>query len=846
MKKLLLIALLFGIDKLHAQINITPSTATICAGQTTTFTASGANSYTWSPTQGLSATSGVIVTANPRTSTTYTVKGSSGKSATVTITVNASPTITTQTTDNCRTTTLTATGDPTNNYTWTPSEGLNASNGSMVVARPTITTIYTVTLANGCTYTEPVSIIHIRNKLTENGEATLIATGGTNNNYTWTPSEGLNKSTGNNVVASPTITTIYTVTLANGCTDTVKVNDFITVLVLEEKNKKAVERKKNKSQKAIASFEKWLGKHKRKEKIKDKHTLFHFRYNHQIKKLLRKMKKDTASSPMQFPSCYKKNGYCGYIVQYDPYCNCTKIYHYKNGKYKKVKQVPVGTSAQFYVNNLNFLKYNLNATSSNIDIPQGDPGMIGALATALQGTISKILPTTNMLTKGFINSNTVITCPYKPSFQSAENSLDSFLMKEMESLLKDFSDAYKDMLNSNDGKSDANIGEKLREYLNTYSQKNGLNGKDYRAFALNPAGFIKGQKEAHFTAFNNKVNEIKSKLQVSDTTKLKSDTPKPAANQAAPQKKPGAPDKQTNPKPDSSKSATKDTLCSSLLLEIDRETLKYAALDSGYTQLVSALAKVYPLPDWEYQYNVPQVKNVDYLDFTINLKGNDVTRNVRLNMKDEEIYVPVWGGIRIDFSTGLMFNNFNSPSYSIKDSLTYKHDTIMNKGNKIIQEKDNKMHFGVATMLHVYTRCWRNFSLSPVIGLGLTTDLNYSFLGGASLILGRTQRASISLGYSLNSYKELSLANSVGEYVPTDYTLKTVTRFHGGFFISVGYNISLSSKSSNVQTASTSDTSDTSGSGSAQTGSSASTGAATSGSGTTGGGKGSGSGKGSK
>ncbi len=108
----------------------------------------------------------------------------------------------------------------------------------------------------------------------------------------------------------------------------------------------------------------------------------------------------------------------------------------------------------------------------------------------------------------------------------------------------------------------------------------------------------------------------------------------------------------------SSEVSPKENICQGLLDSIDIAIAEYAAIDSGYDQLVNVLAKIFPLPDWEYQYNVPQVKNVDYLDFKINLKGKDATRNVRLNMKDEEIYVPVRFGIRVDFSTGLMYNNF--------------------------------------------------------------------------------------------------------------------------------------------------------------------------------------------
>ena len=57
-------------------VGVSPSTPTaICTGNSTTLTASGASTYSWSPATGLSATTGATVTASPTTTTTYTVTG---------------------------------------------------------------------------------------------------------------------------------------------------------------------------------------------------------------------------------------------------------------------------------------------------------------------------------------------------------------------------------------------------------------------------------------------------------------------------------------------------------------------------------------------------------------------------------------------------------------------------------------------------------------------------------------------------------------------------------------------------------------------------------------------------
>ncbi len=77
-------------------LTVTPSSATICIGGSTTLTASGAISYIWGPSAGLNTTSGSTVVASPTLTTTYTVSGTSGlcnASKTVLVTVNPLPVV---------------------------------------------------------------------------------------------------------------------------------------------------------------------------------------------------------------------------------------------------------------------------------------------------------------------------------------------------------------------------------------------------------------------------------------------------------------------------------------------------------------------------------------------------------------------------------------------------------------------------------------------------------------------------------------------------------------------------------------------------------------------------------
>lgn len=68
-------------------VSVSPTSSVLCAGNSLLLTASGANTYTWTPAGGLSSTTGATVTASPSASTIYTVTGtntSNGCSATAT------------------------------------------------------------------------------------------------------------------------------------------------------------------------------------------------------------------------------------------------------------------------------------------------------------------------------------------------------------------------------------------------------------------------------------------------------------------------------------------------------------------------------------------------------------------------------------------------------------------------------------------------------------------------------------------------------------------------------------------------------------------------------------------
>ncbi len=235
------------VRKIALVLSITANPASICFGGTTTLTASGATTYSWSPATSLSATTGSMVTASPTVTTTYTVMGTTGASTVstaVTVSVNPLPsyTLAANIYTICDGGSVTFTVSGASTYTWVPASSLTGANTANPTASPTTTTIYSVTGTNsfGCTnataatvtvnVVPPPNLILSSNSYTIcNGSSQGLFVSGAST-YTWTPASSLTGANTANPTASPTTTTIYTVSgTASGCAPSAPV--IVTVVV---------------------------------------------------------------------------------------------------------------------------------------------------------------------------------------------------------------------------------------------------------------------------------------------------------------------------------------------------------------------------------------------------------------------------------------------------------------------------------------------------------------------------------------------------------------------------------------------------------------------------------------
>jgi gliding motility-associated-like protein len=214
---------------------------TICSGAAgPTLTATGATTYSWTPSTGLSATTGASVTANPPSTTVYTVTGTVGgcfATATSTVTINPTPTITINSSPASlcagQTATLTASGVST--CTWSANAG--SAQTLTVGITPAGTATYTVNgTTSGCSSSAnivvsvnplpTVTAVSTSTAVCSGSTATLTAGGATT--YTW--SANLGSVSTNPVTVSPVASDTYVVTGTDGnsCVNTATVTVDVT------------------------------------------------------------------------------------------------------------------------------------------------------------------------------------------------------------------------------------------------------------------------------------------------------------------------------------------------------------------------------------------------------------------------------------------------------------------------------------------------------------------------------------------------------------------------------------------------------------------------------------------
>ncbi|MEY2828521.1 MAG: hypothetical protein RIQ33_379 [Bacteroidota bacterium] len=217
---------------------------TICNGGTVTITATGANTFFWSPSTGLNTNNGATVTASPTVTTTYTVYTTNTTNhctawAQDTILVlGAATNIKVSPSKICVGTAQKLTASGGRNYSWSPATGISNTIYDTVTAYFTSASTYTITTHDtiggiACSASKNITIavnplpnLAINRNSVCSGVATNVTVSGANT-YTWVPSTGLNNPNAATVAATLTNPTNYIITGTNtttGCSDTLHAN----------------------------------------------------------------------------------------------------------------------------------------------------------------------------------------------------------------------------------------------------------------------------------------------------------------------------------------------------------------------------------------------------------------------------------------------------------------------------------------------------------------------------------------------------------------------------------------------------------------------------------------------
>ena len=204
----------------------------VCYGQSTNLYANGASNYSWSPSTGLNVTNGAAVIASPSVTTVYSIIGNNSFcSAAINVTVGVIPypnaIISSPNQEICHGNSTSINASGAMGYNWAPNYSISSLTDPSVVVNPLVSTNYTITSYNFsgtvvCSETKMMPIIVVpqvtpsisNNMVICAGEkTTLNASGG--NTFVWTPSVSLNQSNIPGVVASPSVSTTYSVHISN-------------------------------------------------------------------------------------------------------------------------------------------------------------------------------------------------------------------------------------------------------------------------------------------------------------------------------------------------------------------------------------------------------------------------------------------------------------------------------------------------------------------------------------------------------------------------------------------------------------------------------------------------------
>lgn len=205
---------------------------------------------------------------------------------------------------------------------------------------------------------------------------------------------------------------------------------------------------------------------------------------------------------------------------------------------------------------------------------------------------------------------------------------------------------------------------------------------------------------------------------------------------------------------------------------------------------------LYKLNYASFSYTSPtiELENADELIIKLSITPREgVPKDY--DLPEGKIKIPIYGGFKIDFSTGFYYSSLRSKKFGLKPFTADPTNTDSVKRNEIFEEEVGSISgtFGVTALMHAYRRCKGPVGWAGTLGVGAAPNLNYSILLGGSVLFGRKNRLVLSGGANFSSVRALSNAyeNVNGSMVVNESVTEVplYSRVKFGYFLSLTYNI---------------------------------------------------------
>ncbi|MHB9140334.1 MAG: hypothetical protein ACYC25_00475 [Paludibacter sp.] len=223
------------------------------------------------------------------------------------------------------------------------------------------------------------------------------------------------------------------------------------------------------------------------------------------------------------------------------------------------------------------------------------------------------------------------------------------------------------------------------------------------------------------------------------------------------------------------------------------ESLKSLSIKENYAEIFQNINTLYAELRNNNNFSVvsdPVQAEKDVINFEIKITPRkNISTSGNLESRQFTTSVPINGGVKIDFSTGLFITTgLHDRKYSINQT---SNDTL----KSIISEdtNNNLAQVSLGALMHISPRWSNNFKPGFTFGFGLsTTDIsNADIFIGASGIFGTQERFIVSTGLSLAKVDYLKGNYKINTEYTTTFLDNSITEkaLRAGWFISFTYNL---------------------------------------------------------